>query len=117
MFDEIYLSSLQIKNVRGLIQRLENLIDKVSADLRDAQIEIQRLRDYVNRLKGEQDKPETRRNTPKAAFEHHHHRKGGMNRACGTNTVKKQRKVKCNCSGWWEKTLPPLNSYGKINPS
>lgn len=40
-------------------------MEKLSADLRDAQIEIQRLRDEVNRLKGEQGKPKIKGNTPK----------------------------------------------------
>jgi predicted nucleic acid-binding Zn-ribbon protein len=38
---------------RELIRQLLNLVEKLSADLRDAQIEIQRLRDEVYRLKGE----------------------------------------------------------------
>ena len=71
MFDEIDLSSIQIENARELIQRLLNLIEKVSADLRDAQIEIQRLRDENNRLKGEQGKPKIKGNTPKPASPDH----------------------------------------------
>jgi hypothetical protein len=42
-----------------------NLIEAVSADLRDAQAEIQRLRDENNRLKGEQGKPNIKGNKPK----------------------------------------------------
>jgi hypothetical protein len=71
MFDEIDLSHIQIENARELIQRLLNLIEKVSADLRDAQIENQRLRDEVNRLKGEQGKPDIKGNTPKATSQDH----------------------------------------------
>ena len=54
MFDEIDLSLIEDEKARELIQRLFNLIEKLSADWRDAQIEIQRLRDENNRLKGEQ---------------------------------------------------------------
>lgn len=43
---------------------LLNLIEKLSADLRTAQAEIQRLRDEINRLKGEQGKPTLKANTP-----------------------------------------------------
>jgi hypothetical protein len=46
------LSNIQDENARELIVRLMNLIEAVSTDLRDAQAEIQRLRDENNRLKG-----------------------------------------------------------------
>jgi hypothetical protein len=65
MLDEIDLSSIQEENARQLVIRLLNLIEALSADLRDAQAEIQRLRDEVNRLKGEQGKPNIKANTPK----------------------------------------------------
>ncbi|RPI71695.1 MAG: hypothetical protein EHM38_03430 [Geobacteraceae bacterium] len=65
MFDDIDLSRIQDENARELIVRLLNLIEKLSADLREAQVEIQRLRDEVNRLKGEQGKPKIKGNTPK----------------------------------------------------
>ena len=60
MLDELNpvdLSNIQDENARELIIRLMNLIEIVSADLRDAQAENQRLRDEMNRLKGEQGKP------------------------------------------------------------
>lgn len=65
MFDEIDLSRIQDVNARELVTRLLNLVEKMSADLSDAQIEIQRLRDEVNRLKGEQGKPKIKGNTRK----------------------------------------------------
>jgi hypothetical protein len=64
MLDEIDLSGIQEENARQLVVRLLNLIEALSADLRDAQVEIQRLRDEVNRLKGEQGKPNVKGNTP-----------------------------------------------------
>jgi hypothetical protein len=69
MFDDIDLNAIQDENARQLIHRLLNLIEKVSADLRDAQEENQRLRDENNRLKGEQGKPKVKANTPKPAVE------------------------------------------------
>jgi hypothetical protein len=63
-FDEIELSSIQEENARQLVVRLLNLIEALSADLRDAQVEIQQLRDEVNQLKGEQGKPKIKANTP-----------------------------------------------------
>lgn len=71
MFDNLDLTSIQDENARELIGRLLNLIEKLSADLRDAQAEIQRLRDEVNRLKGEQGKPKIKGKTPKPAAEDH----------------------------------------------
>jgi hypothetical protein len=65
MMEEIDLSNIQDENARQLIVRLVNLIEAVSSDLRDAQAEIQRLRDENNRLKGEQGKPKIKGNTPK----------------------------------------------------
>jgi len=65
MFDEIDLSNIQDENARELIVRLLNLVEAVSGDLRNAQVEMQRLRDEINRLKGEQGKPKIKANTPK----------------------------------------------------
>ena len=53
IFDNLDLNAIQDENARELILRLLNLIEKLTADLRDSQAENQRLRDEVNRLKGE----------------------------------------------------------------
>jgi hypothetical protein len=71
MLENLDLSQIQDENARELIGRLLNLVEKLSADLRDAQAEIQRLRDEVNRLKGEQGKPKIKGNTPKAGGQDH----------------------------------------------
>ncbi len=71
MFNDLDLSRIPDENTRELIGRLLNLIEKQAADLRDAQREIQRLRDEVNRLKGEQGKPKIKGNTPKPPAEDH----------------------------------------------
>ena len=65
ILDNLDLNAIQDENAQELIRQLLNLVEKLSADLRDAQVEIQRLRDEVNRLKGEQGKPRTKGNTPK----------------------------------------------------
>jgi hypothetical protein len=65
MFEEIDLKSIQDENARQLIIKLLNLVEDLSTDLRNAQAETQRLRDEVNRLKGEQGKPKIKANTPK----------------------------------------------------
>jgi hypothetical protein len=67
MLDKLELNAIQDENARELIRQLLNLVEKLSADLRDAQIEIQHLRDENNRLKGEQGKPKIKGNTPKAS--------------------------------------------------
>jgi len=71
MIDNFDLTSIPDDNTRELVGRLLNLVEKLSADLRDAQAENQRLRDEVNRLKGEQGKPKIKGNTPKPAAEDH----------------------------------------------
>lgn len=64
MLDDLDLSSIADERMRTLIVRLLNIIDDLSSDLRDAQAEIQRLRDENNRLKGEQGKPTIKPPTP-----------------------------------------------------
>ena len=62
MLEGLDLNAIRDENARLLIRRLLNLIEKLSADLRDAQTEIQALRDENNRLKGEQGKPKVKAN-------------------------------------------------------
>ncbi len=70
MLDDLDLAGIQDERARALIVRLLNLIEDLSADLRAAQDEIQRLRDENNRLKGEQGKPTITPNTPPPAPDH-----------------------------------------------
>jgi hypothetical protein len=65
VLDDLDLHAISDENARQLIRRLLNLIEQLSADLREAQAENQRLRDEVNRLKGEQGKPDIKANTSK----------------------------------------------------
>jgi hypothetical protein len=44
MLDGIDLNDIHEENARQLVMRLLNLIEDLSADLRDAQIEMQQLR-------------------------------------------------------------------------
>lgn len=66
MFDGLDLQTIPDENARQLIRKLLNLIEQLSADLRDAQVEIQRLRDEINRLKGEQGTPKFEAKKPQA---------------------------------------------------
>lgn len=71
MLDNLDLNAIQDDNARELIRRLLNLIEQLSADLREAQAENQRLRDEINRLKGEQGKPKIKANTAKPPASDH----------------------------------------------
>jgi regulator of replication initiation timing len=71
MLDDLDLTGIQDERARQLIVRLLNLLEDVTADLRDAQEENQRLRDENARLKGEQGKPTIKPNTPKSSPTNH----------------------------------------------
>ena len=70
MLEHLDLNAIQDANARELVIRLLNLIEKLSADLRDAQADIQRLRDENNRLKGEQGKPKINPNVANPPADH-----------------------------------------------
>ena len=57
MLDDLDLASITDEGTREVVGRLLNLIETLASDLREAQAEIQRLRDENNQLKGEQGKP------------------------------------------------------------
>ena len=67
MFDDLDLTKITGEHTREHVARLLNLIETLGADLRAAQAEIQRLRDEVNRLKGEQGKPSVKPGTKPTA--------------------------------------------------
>ena len=64
MLEDLDLSSIADERARKLVQQLLNVLEDVMADLRAAQAENQRLRDEINRLKGEQGAPAIKANTP-----------------------------------------------------
>ena len=65
MFENLDLSGIHEENARTLVKMLLNQIEELSTDLRQARITIQQLRDEINRLKGEQGKPDIKANLPK----------------------------------------------------
>ncbi len=71
MLAELDLSNMPDERARALVQRLLNVLEGVMADLRAAQAENQRLRDEINRLKGEQGVPAIKPNTPQAPPKNH----------------------------------------------
>src|SRR5262245_35911105 len=64
MLDDLDLTSIADPGTRELVVRLLNIIETLTADLRAAQVQIQQLRDEINRLKGEQGQPPIKPNTP-----------------------------------------------------
>jgi sRNA-binding protein len=74
MLEDFNLQNIQdLEGARQAIAQLLNLIEDLTADLREAQAEIQRQRDEINRLKGEQGKPEIKPNrkpTPASSADH-----------------------------------------------
>jgi len=66
MLEDLDLNSIADERARELVRRLLNLLEDVMADLRAAQAENQRLRDEINRLKGEQGTPQVQSNTPQS---------------------------------------------------
>ena len=62
MIDGIDLSRIQDEQTRELIVRLLNLIEQQAGIIRELQAKVQELRDEINRLKGEQGKPNIKGN-------------------------------------------------------
>jgi len=64
MLEDLALHSIADEQARELVRRLLNVLEDVRAALRAAQAEIQRLRNEINRLKGEQGQPAIKPHTP-----------------------------------------------------
>ncbi|MCX6065064.1 MAG: transposase [Chloroflexi bacterium] len=64
MFENLDLSGIHEENARTLVEMLLNQIEELSADLLQARITNQQLRDEINQLKGEQGKPDIKANKP-----------------------------------------------------
>jgi hypothetical protein len=71
MLAALDLNSIVDERTRELVRQLLNLLEDVRADLRAAQAENQRLRDEINRLKGEQGTPTIKGNTPPQPSQDH----------------------------------------------
>ncbi len=64
-------ASIPDEQLRAAFVALLNVVEVLSAEVRELRAEVQRLRDENNRLKGEQGKPDIKPNTPRAAATDH----------------------------------------------
>jgi hypothetical protein len=71
MLEDLDLHGIADERARALVKRLLNVLEDVRADLRASQAENQRLRDEINRLKGEQGRPTIKPNTPPPPSQNH----------------------------------------------
>jgi cell division septum initiation protein DivIVA len=71
MLADLDPNSIADERARELVRQLLNLLEDVMADLRAAQAENQRLRDEINRLKGEQGRPTIKSKQPPARSTDH----------------------------------------------
>src|ERR1700694_4115078 len=71
MLEDLDLHSIADERTRELVKRLLNVLEDVMADLRASQAANQRLRDEINRLKGEQGTPTLKPKTPPPPNQHH----------------------------------------------
>jgi hypothetical protein len=70
MFEDLDLSAIHEENAKILVKMLLNQIEELSTSLREARVLIQEQRDEINRLKGEQGKPDIKANVPQPAANH-----------------------------------------------
>lgn len=64
MLDQAQLNRIQDPEVRQLVLALANLLEQALADIDALRAENQRLKDEINRLKGEQGRPSVKPNKP-----------------------------------------------------
>jgi hypothetical protein len=65
VLEDLDLSRISDPYARECIRRLLNLVEEVTAALRESQAEVRRLRDENARLKGEKGKPDIKANIPR----------------------------------------------------
>jgi hypothetical protein len=71
MLEDLDPASIMDERLRAAFVALLNLVETLTTELREARAETQRLRDEVNRLKGEQGKPDIKPNTPRPTVTDH----------------------------------------------
>ena len=71
MLEDLDLNSISDDRARDLVQQLFNRLEDVMSDLQAARVEMQRLRDEIARLKGEQGQPTIKPHTAPAPPKKH----------------------------------------------
>jgi hypothetical protein len=71
MLDQAQLNRIQDPETRRVVQQLANLLEQALDNTDALRAENQRLKDEINRLKGEQGKPTNKPNKPKPASTDH----------------------------------------------
>jgi len=66
MIEEFDPNSIEEEGVRQVVIGLMNVVDKQDGTIAEQAAELQRLRDEINRLKGEQGQPKIKANKPTA---------------------------------------------------
>lgn len=94
MIDGIDLSRIQDEQTRELIVRLLNVIEQQATAMRDLQIKNQELRDEINRLKGEQGKPNIKGNKPNPLPQNHSSEKERQSRPLERGKKSKKAEIK-----------------------
>jgi Transposase IS66 family len=64
MLDEVQLNRINDPDIKGVVQQLANLLEQALTEIDALRAENQRLKDEINRLKGEQGKPNIKPNKP-----------------------------------------------------
>ncbi len=75
MLEEFDPTSIEDEGLRQVVMGLMNVVETLSAKLAEKDEENQRLRDEINRLKGEQGKPKIKANKPSTDLSSEKHRR------------------------------------------
>jgi hypothetical protein len=98
MIDQAQLHRIQDPEIQQIVQALANLLEQALTDNDALRAEIQRLRDEINRLKGEQGKPDIKPNkkADEAKKDTHHSSEEKRKKPQGWSKSKKNDEIVVN---------------------
>lgn len=98
MLDEVLLNRIQDPDIKRVVQQLANLLEQALVDIDTLRAENQRLKDEINRLKGEQGKPTLKPNKSGSAdqntdhsSEEQRHKPNPASKGAKNNTIQVHR--------------------------